>query len=89
MGLPLRTCSSPSRAMISVPEATSLPSVPVRCALELRDQLPREPVRKRGERAIEHDARDLPVPRHRVLAGEASAIRPNAAPAMPPQAATP
>ena len=37
-------------------------------AFELRDGLPRETVRERGERTIEHDAHKLPVTGHRILA---------------------
>jgi hypothetical protein len=56
--------------MISVPEATTLPSdAAADRALELGDDVGREPVGKRRERALEHEAHQLPVAGHRVLAG--------------------
>ncbi len=68
IGLPVRTCSPPSRSMISVPEATTLPSVrrPIRCS---KDSMMSggKPSGNVANGSIEDDPHHLPMTGHRVL----------------------
>ena len=68
---PVRTCSAPSSSMIAVPDATTFPRRrPPDALLERGDQTPAETrPETSGNGAIEHEAHQLPVAGHRVLAG--------------------
>ena len=70
MGLPVRTCSSPSSFRISVPEAGLLPSVlrPI-CFSNRLDDFGREAVMVNGEGLVEPDAGHFPVAGGGVFAG--------------------
>ncbi len=72
--------------MISVPEATTLPSVaPADAALERLDDRRRKAIRKRRERSIEDDPHHLPVTGDRILPCRRlrhSTVRPATIPAV-------
>ncbi len=67
---PIARCSGPSSSITAVPEATTLPSIgrPIRRSNSCM-RSGGNPLGNVGNGAIEHDAHQLPVASHRVLAG--------------------